>query len=400
VGSSRDLQSANFLVQWHCEFTIKCRRLFRDNSRSFLCQSGIMLTRMADGIVGCLPSGSTSVKADEHFHIHHLVRRLFRDGSYCRFWTVWCSIRPFNRSASCRAFGDHSVGNWGNHFVFHYIQCWRTLWLFWGDLRAWSLSSRKSKFLAFSDVRRILCLTNSQYSISNLLPTQYFLNRLGLANGIVKFGGGVGAAVLAIAIDALVNRVGVAWTFRVLGILALLTGAPAAWFIRERAPPGKVPFLDLSLFHNLAFTAIFLAGASGTFALFIPPYFLPLVADSIGFSSSTGAGLVGAFNGCTAIGRLLSGWLSDRFGPVNIFLSAMVLNALSMLAIWPVSKTLTPLVIFALFNGLANGAFFTLYPVVVASTVSRLEHQASAPKVAVAMSMAISGWTPGYLLGA
>ena len=236
------------------------------------------------------------------------------------------------------------------------------------------------------------------YSISNTLPTQYFAARLGLASGIVKLGGGIGAAVIAVSCDALISHVGIPWTFRILGFCSLATGGPAAWYIRERAPIGRVPFLDLSLLRNLPFAAIFCAGLIGTFALFVPPFFLPLVAQSLGLSSSTGAGLVGAFNACTAVGRFLSGWLSDSVGPVNMFLLAMTLNAVSMLAIWPVSNTLGPLVAFAMLNGLANGAFFTLYPVVVASTAARVDNSESG-RVAIAMGMAISGWTGGYLMG-
>ena len=176
------------------------------------------------------------------------------------------------------------------------------------------------------------------YSISNTLPTQYFSARLGLASGIVKLGGGVGAAVLAVTVNAMISNVGIPWTFRILGLSSLATGLPAAWFIRERAPIGRLPFVDLALFRNLPFTAIFCAGAIGTFALFVPPFFLPLVAQSIGLNSSTGAGLVGAFNACTAVGRFLAGWSNDFIGPVNMFLLAMTLNAVSMLAIWPCFK--------------------------------------------------------------
>ncbi|KIW90427.1 uncharacterized protein Z519_09072 [Cladophialophora bantiana CBS 173.52] len=202
------------------------------------------------------------------------------------------------------------------------------------------------------------------YSISNTLPTQYFTARLGLASGLVKFGGGIGATVLAVVIDALINRVGIPWTFRILGFCSLATSGPAVWFMQERVPIGRVPFLDLSLFKNLPFTAIFCAGAVGTFALFVPPFFLPLIAQRIGLSPSTGAGLVGAFNACTAVGRFVSGWLSDFIGPVNMFLLAMTLNAVT----------------------------------VVASTAARVENSESG-RVAIAMGMAISGWTGGYLMG-
>jgi len=217
-----------------------------------------------------------------------------------------------------------------------------------------------------------------------------------LASGLIKFGGGVGATVLSVAIEAMIKRVGIAWTFRMLGFGVLATCGPAAWFLHERVPIGRVRLVELSMFRHLPFTAVFCAGAIGTFALFIPPYFLPLVAESIGLSSSTGAGLVAGFNACTAVGRFLSGWGSDFIGPVNMFLGLMVLNAVSMLAIWPVSSSLGPLIAFCMLNGLANGAFFTVYPVVVANTASRVDSD-SGP--AVAMSMAITGWTGGYLMG-
>jgi MFS transporter, MCT family, solute carrier family 16 (monocarboxylic acid transporters), member 3 len=81
-----------------------------------------------------------------------------------------------------------------------------------------------------------------------------------------------------------------------------------------------------------------------------------------------------------------------------MFLATMALNAVSMLAIWPFSDSLGTLVVFSMLNGLANGAFFTLCPVVVASTAARVESGDSG-RVAIAMGMSITGWTGGYLMG-
>jgi MFS transporter, MCT family, solute carrier family 16 (monocarboxylic acid transporters), member 3 len=71
----------------------------------------------------------------------------------------------------------------------------------------------------------------------------------------------------------------------------------------------------------------------------------------------------------------------------------MMLNAISMLAIWPVSNTLAPLVLFSILNGVANGSFFTTVPTVVGSMFGP-------GRAAVAMAMAVTGWTGGYLMGA
>jgi MFS family permease len=76
-----------------------------------------------------------------------------------------------------------------------------------------------------------------------------------------------------------------------------------------------------------------------------------------------------------------------------MFVITMVLNAASMLAIWPVSNTLAPLLIFAMLNGVANGAYFTTQPTVVAGIFGP-------GRAAVAMSMSVTGWTGGYFMGA
>jgi MFS transporter, MCT family, solute carrier family 16 (monocarboxylic acid transporters), member 3 len=230
------------------------------------------------------------------------------------------------------------------------------------------------------------------YITANNLPPQYFSGRLGLANGLIKLGGGVGATVLSIALEALIQSLGISWMYRVLGLLTLATGLPAAWLIKERSPPRNAPFVDWDMFRSLPFAAIFLASALGTFAVFIPPYFLPLFARSAGLSSRTGAGLVAGFNACGCVGRFVAGPICDKIGPVNTFLSTMILNASSVLAIWTLSNSIGPLTIFVVLNGIANGAFFTTLPTVVASMVGP-------GLAAVAMSMNITGWTFGYLLG-
>jgi MFS family permease len=229
------------------------------------------------------------------------------------------------------------------------------------------------------------------YTATNTLPVQWFSSKLGTANGLVKAGGGLGATVFPLAAQALIDSVGLAWTFRIIGILMLATGVPAAWLMQDRAQRGRVARYDWSQLKNPPFLALAIAGAIGVFALFVPPFFLPLFAKSIGLTASTGAGLVAGFGGSTAIGRLVSGWICDRIGAFNTLTITLLINSLSMFAIWPVSSSLPPLLIFAVVNGLANGSFFVALPTAVASLAPG--------SAAASISLATSFWTPGYLLG-
>ncbi|KAF7357293.1 Monocarboxylate permease Mch4 [Mycena sanguinolenta] len=200
----------------------------------------------------------------------------------------------------------------------------------------------------------------------------------GLANGIVYASGGFGGAVTSFAMDALLKSVGPAYTFRIIGMGTLVTGLPAAWLIKERTTIRTAGFIEWALFRDPRFIVLFIAGAIGTFPLFVPPFFLPLYSNS-------GWSLLEHRLGC--------GFASDLIGPVNVLFVALLLSAVSMLAIWPVSTSLTPLVLFVMINGAANGGFFSTMPTVVGTVFG-------SARVSVAMGMIVTGWAGGYLMGA
>ena len=232
--------------------------------------------------------------------------------------------------------------------------------------------------------------TSVLYTTTNSLPLQWFSHKLGTANGLVKAGGGIGATALPIAAQTLIDKVGLPWTFRVFGCLVLVTGIPSALLLKRRTDSPVARF-DWSSLRNVTFLTLAMAGAIGVFALFMPPFFLPLFASSIGLASSTGAALVACFGASTAVGRFLGGWTCDRIGAFNSLAITALINSLSMLAIWPVSSSLPPLFIFAIVNGYANGSFFVCLPTAVAALVPG--------SAAESISLMTSFWTPGYLLG-
>lgn len=123
----------------------------------------------------------------------------------------------------------------------------------------------------------------------------------------------------------------------------------------------------------------------------MPPFFIPLFTRSLGFTSSTGAGLVAGFSLSSAFGRIGSGWMCDRLGALNTVFASLVLTAVTNMAVWPQSTTLAPLIVFVVVNGAANGAFFSTMPTAVSNCFG-------SARVAVAMSMVVTGWIGGYLM--
>ena len=80
--------------------------------------------------------------------------------------------------------------------------------------------------------------------VVSVAPAQYFSKNRGLANGIVFAGGGLGGAAISFITNALIQRVGPAWTYRTLGIMTLGTGLPAACLIKERTPIRGTTFIE------------------------------------------------------------------------------------------------------------------------------------------------------------
>lgn len=145
------------------------------------------------------------------------------------------------------------------------------------------------------------------------------------------------------------------------------------------------------LFKQLNFALLFVASAIGNFPLFVPPFFLPLYTNALGYKSSVGAGLVAGFTLSSAVGRIFCGFWCDRIGAINILLVSLFLTAISMLAIWPASQSLGPLILFVIVNGVSNGGFFSTMPTVASNVFG-------SARVGVVMGMIITGWVGGYLM--
>ena len=89
-----------------------------------------------------------------------------------------------------------------------------------------------------------------QFMVVSTVPAQYFNKKRGIANGIVYAGGGFGGASLSFAMEALLQKLGPEWTFRIIGLVTLATGLPAAWMIKERAPLTNATFIEWYFLHH------------------------------------------------------------------------------------------------------------------------------------------------------
>jgi MFS family permease len=154
----------------------------------------------------------------------------------------------------------------------------------------------------------------------------WFDRRRGLALGIAMSGVGIGGFIMPQLSEALIERVGWRGAYVVLAMLTLLIAFPVvALWIREPRPgegehggpvvarqdlPGLTPRQAAGTLHFWFLLAVlFLVAISinGTVA-----HIVPLLTDA-GIPRATAAATLGLFGLATMTGRLMAGWLVDRF---------------------------------------------------------------------------------------
>jgi predicted MFS family arabinose efflux permease len=159
----------------------------------------------------------------------------------------------------------------------------------------------------------------------------WFDRRRGLALGIAMSGVGLGGFVMPQLAEALIERVGWRGAYASLGLLTLLVAFPAvALWIREPLP-GEGEFRGASVATSkLPGLTVREATATGRFWILLASFFLvaialngtvahvvPLLTDA-GLPPAKAAATLGLFGLATMTGRLLAGYLVDRFFAAHV----------------------------------------------------------------------------------
>jgi MFS family permease len=147
----------------------------------------------------------------------------------------------------------------------------------------------------------------------------WFEERRGSAFALLMSGGAVGAMVLPVVAQSLINRFGWRMTFLLLGGLVLLVGLPIGSQIRERPATGP------SRTRREAGASVGEGLRSWMFWIIIVVLFaislaqngsithLAALLTDRGVPAATAAMAVSALGAATLLGRLFTGWLLDRY---------------------------------------------------------------------------------------
>ncbi|KAG9000097.1 hypothetical protein FRB94_002097 [Tulasnella sp. JGI-2019a] len=193
---------------------------------------------------------------------------------------------------------------------------------------------------------------------------QWFDKRRGRAYGIISLGSSTGGTILPIILRHLLTSVGFKWTIRILAFIILAFMIVFNLTVRPRvkiAKADRIPVSVKELFTHKAYM-LYTAGITIVWlGLYNCLAFLDVSAQFIGVPASQSFYTLVAANAASGLGRLSSGFLSERYGVFNVFILFSFVSAIMEFA-WPFAHSLASLMVVAVIYGAASGAFISMLP--------------------------------------
>ncbi|KAI1770115.1 MFS general substrate transporter [Hypoxylon cercidicola] len=197
----------------------------------------------------------------------------------------------------------------------------------------------------------------------------WFFQKRAAALGITVSGSSLGGVVLPIMMNQLIPQIGFPWTMRVLGFMFLALCSFACATVKARLPPRKRPLNYLDYTRPLkepAFLCIVLAGFFFFWGMFLPFNYIELQAREQGIDPAIIPYLLPIINAVSIPGRILPGFLGDRFGRFNVMIFISGLSGIITLALWIPGRSTATTVVYGAIFGFASGGFISLISPVIA----------------------------------
>lgn len=274
------------------------------------------------------------------------------------------------------------------------------------------------------------------------IPQQWFQKKRATAIGIMSSGSSIGGVVWPLAVQHLIKQVGFGWANRIIGFIYIPLFAFAAFTVRSPEPRPEntngssisalksdlenysqesleiknkdIPdsqsrsnnnwlrrnvfhshfLIDWTVLKNYQFLLLLFGTFLGTFALFVPLFFLPSFAVQLAnLKPSVADNILTIINSASVLGRILPGLVGDKIGRLNAFIISVILSGVFVLALWLPCHGEALLIVLALLFGFSSGAFVSLPPAVIGQLFG-------IDKIKDRMSLFLLSCFPGSFVGA
>ncbi|KAF8917335.1 MFS general substrate transporter [Mucidula mucida] len=197
--------------------------------------------------------------------------------------------------------------------------------------------------------------------------TEWFVNKRGMANGVIFAGTAFGGIIVPLTIPQLIKAYGLPKTIRIFSIAIAVILVPLLPFVRPRIPDSRmhqqIPAPQSK--EWMKSTTIWIALAANTlqgFGYFVPIVWLPTFARELRITTSQAALTVALLNGASVFGRISMGYLSDVLDPFFLAMSTLLSTSLVTFVIWGLlSRNLAGLLSFGIAYGMLASGWTSLF---------------------------------------
>lgn len=191
------------------------------------------------------------------------------------------------------------------------------------------------------------------------IPSQWFTSKRSLANGVAAAGSGFGGLVYSLSAGAMIKSIGIAWCFRVLGLLALVVNSVGIFFIRDRSKEigSRYSAFDTKLLKRPEYLLLNGYGFFSFLGYIALIFSLADYAKKIGLDATQASLMSALVNMGQGFGRPAVGYFSDSIGRINMAGVTASACALLVYFVWTMAKNFGVLVFFAIIAGSVVGSF-------------------------------------------
>ncbi|GAA5884015.1 hypothetical protein JCM16303_001360 [Sporobolomyces ruberrimus] len=221
------------------------------------------------------------------------------------------------------------------------------------------LSSFANKVWQLILTQGVLCGVSGAvlYGPCLLWTMSWFVEKRGLASGLIFSGTGLGGAAFPFVLGKLLDSYGFAWTCRIWAIICAVSFGLSTYFIRPRIPPPKFAkgqarpkwfIADLKTLNHpinwtISITTLIASLAYFPVSLYLPIYTQSLLNDTTSFTPNIVAAV---FNLVAFLASMAIGWASDKSLGATATVVGVAGGAVALGA-WSTADSLTKVFVFA-----------------------------------------------------
>ncbi|PIL26828.1 MFS general substrate transporter [Ganoderma sinense ZZ0214-1] len=235
--------------------------------------------------------------------------------------------------------------------------------------------------------------TGVVFDMGNMVLAHWFKKRLGFALACILGGASIGGCIFPVTVKALLQRTSFPWTMRILGFITFGLLVVTNLTIARRLPGTKDlgPLVNVAAFKNPACSFYVASLVVNTLALFTVLTYLTVSAVDDNLNANLAFDLLTIANATSTLGRVASGLLADRYGPLNVLIPATLMTAVVTYA-WPFAANVPAFVMISVLIGISTGA-------ILAIIVQPFAHMGPVEDVGLRIGMALTVVTAGVIAG-